>query len=65
MDILQIQSIAVAADMFSIEDVGFLGEQFLASQRGESEGAKWLVVENEKDAVAATFFAPEPFSDRM
>ncbi len=61
-----IQHIAVDAGMFTSEDVGFIGEMLAAHCRGESPEACWLAVDSpEGEVIAAAYYAPEPFADRM
>lgn len=61
-----IESTAVAAEMFSTEEAGFLGEMLRAACGGESPGAHWLVLEDDaRGVVGAAYYAPEPFADRM
>lgn len=60
-----IESIAVAAGMFSAEEVGFIGEQLRAVIEGEQPGAGWLVLEDQGAPIGSAYYAPEPFADRM
>ena len=64
-DASAIQAVAVAAKMFSEEEAGFLGEQLQSANQGDPQEASWLVLEGESGLVAAAFYAPEPFADRM
>ncbi len=62
-DLPSIESLAVQAGMFSPEEVGFLGEQF---RQGDADSdACWLVLEVDKERLAAAYYAPEPYADRM
>ena len=61
-----IQSVAVAAGMFTADEVGFLGDMLRAADAGDPPDARWLVGEDATGAiVAAAYYAPEPFADRM
>lgn len=65
-DLDAIKQIAVAADMFSVEEVSFFDEMFGGWLDGMLEGHQWLVAERVDGTVlAAANFAPEPFADRM
>ena len=60
-----LQAIAVAANMFAAEDVGFLGERLRAAGDGDQAQAHWFVLEQDGQVVAGAYVAPEPFADRM
>lgn len=64
-DMGAVQALAVAAHMFPAEEVGFLAEQFAASERGESPDSHWLVLERAGSVLGAAYYAPEPYADRM
>lgn len=64
-DIPTIETIAVDAEMFGTDEVGFLGDQFRATSADPTNDAHWLVAEAGQEVVGATHYAPEPFSDRM
>ncbi|MEM7157526.1 MAG: GNAT family N-acetyltransferase [Myxococcota bacterium] len=60
-DLPTLETIAVAAGMFTPEDVGMLSEQF----RAAGEDDHWLVLEADGTVVGGVYYAPEPFADRM
>ncbi len=65
-DLAAIKLIAVDAEMFKVDEVGFFDEMLAGFVEGSMEGHEWLVAENDVGAVvAAANFAPEPFADRM
>jgi len=65
-DLGRLKEIAVAADMFSVEEAEFFDEMLGGALDGSLEGHEWLVVETSGGAiVAGAQFAPEPFADRM
>lgn len=65
-DLATIKNIAVAAEMFSVEEVEFFDEMFAGWLDGSLEGHHWLVATDDGGAVvAAANYAPEPFADRM
>ena len=65
-DLERIKEIAVAADMFSVDEVAFFDEMFAGAADGSLEGHAWIVSVDEYDrAMAAAQFAPEPFADRL
>ena len=65
-DLDRIKEIAVAAEMFTAEEVGFFDEMFAGALDGRLEGHRWLVAETADGAISgAAQFAPEPFADRM
>ncbi len=62
----RIKEIAVAAEMFSLEEVEFFDEMFHGALDGSLEGHCWLVAETDTGSVVgAAQYAPEPFADRM
>jgi ribosomal protein S18 acetylase RimI-like enzyme len=64
-DLDRIKQIAVAAEMFTTDEVAFFDEMFAGALDGSMEGHQWLVAESEMGIVGAAQFAPEPFADRM
>ena len=65
-DLERIKQIAVDADMFSTDEVGFFDDMFGGFLDGSLAGHRWLVVDDDKGrVVAAANYAPEPFADRM
>lgn len=65
-DLEAIKQIAVAAEMFSVEEVEFFDEMFSGWLNGTLEGHQWLVATAEDGSVlGAANYAPEPFADRM
>ena len=64
-DIDAIKQIAIDTNMFELDDVGFFDEMITGFLDGTMERNHWLVVECEAAVVAAAYYAPEPFSDRM
>jgi len=65
-DLAAIKAIAVAAQMFDIEEVDFFDEMFGGWLDGSIDGHQWLVAEGDDRAVvAAANYAPEPFADRL
>lgn len=65
-DLDTIKQIAVAAEMFSVEEVEFFDEMFGGWLDGSLEGHRWLVAEaDDGGVVGAANYAPEPFADRM
>jgi ribosomal protein S18 acetylase RimI-like enzyme len=64
-DIDTIKQIAVDTDMFRPDEVGFFDEVITGAFDGTMGDHHWLVVEHEPTVVAAAYYAPEPFSDRM
>lgn len=65
-DLDRIKEIAVAADMFTSDDVGFFDEMLIGALNGSLDGHQWLVAEtSDGNVVSAAQFAPEPFADRM
>ena len=65
-DLAAVKQIAVAAQMFEIEEVGFFDEMFRGWFDGTLDRHRWLVATNpDKTVVVAANYAPEPFADRM
>ena len=65
-DLERIKEIAVAAEMFSVEEAEFFDEMFNGALDNSLEDHQWLVAETSDGAVvSAAQFAPEPFADRM
>ncbi len=61
-----IKTIAVDAEMFTIDEVPFLDEMIGGAFDGSLEGHEWIVATDKTGAVvAAANYAPEPYSDRM
>ena len=65
-DLARIKQIAVAAKMFTIDDVEFFDEMVQGYCDGSLKGHQWLAAESPAgEVVGAVQFAPEPFADRM
>ena len=65
-EVEQIKKLAIDTNMFGIDEVGFFDELLAGFFDASLEDNYWLVAEGEEGRViAATYFAPEPFSDRM
>jgi ribosomal protein S18 acetylase RimI-like enzyme len=65
-DVERIKQIAVDANMFSVEEVGFFDELLSGYLDGSLVDHFWLVVDDPQGQVAAAaYYAPEPFADRM
>ena len=65
-DLDRIKAIAVAAEMFTVDEVEFFDEMLAGFWDGSLEGHQWLVLADDDGNVrAAANYAPEPFSDRM
>ncbi|MEM9292959.1 MAG: GNAT family N-acetyltransferase [Acidobacteriota bacterium] len=64
-DMTRVQELAVAAQMFTESEVGFLLQQYEAGERGEIQDGHWIVAERSGSAVGAAYYAPEPYADRM
>jgi len=61
-----IKELAVAAGMFTLDEVDFFDEMFGGFLDGSLEGHRWVVAVDADRAVrGAAQFAPEPFSDRL
>ncbi len=65
-DLEPIKAIAVATELFTVDEVGIFDERFNDSLDESLEGHTWLVLEDETGAVGgAAYYAREPFSDRL
>lgn len=65
-DVERIKQIAVDANMFGIEEVGFFDELLSGCLDGSLVDHRWLVIDDPHGQVAAAaYYAPEPFADRM
>ena len=65
-DLERIKQIAVDADMFGTDEVGFFDHMLGGFLDGSLAEHRWLVVEDDQgQVVAAANYAPEPFADRM
>ena len=64
-DIEPIKQIAIDTNMFGPDDVDFFDEMITGFIKGTMDDNHWLVVEHDTTVVAAAYYAPEPFSDRM
>jgi ribosomal protein S18 acetylase RimI-like enzyme len=64
-DIAPIQRLAVTTDMFGEDAVGFFDEMISGALDGTLPHNHWLVVDDDAVVVAAAYYAPEPFSDRL
>ena len=64
-DIDTIKQIAIDTNMFGPGEVGFFDKMITGSIDGTMDNNHWLVVEHDDTVVAAAYYAPEPFSDRM
>jgi len=65
-DVERIKEIAVDAGMFEADEVAFFDDLLLGYLDGSSADHRWLVVDGpEGAAVAAAYWAPEPFADRV
>ena len=65
-DLGRIKQIAVAAKMFTVDDVDFFDDMVHGYCDATLEGHQWFAVESADGVVvAAAQFAPEPFADRM
>lgn len=64
-DVERIKTIAVAAEMFTADDVEFFDGMLGGFFDGSMEGHHWLVAESDGTVIAAANYAPEPFSDRL
>lgn len=65
-DRARIEALAVAAQMFGPDEVGFLGGMLEEHQASAEGRAGWLVARDPEGRVlGAAHFAPEPFADRM
>ena len=65
-DVERIKQIAVQANMFGVDEVGFFDEMLAGFFDGSLADHRWLVMEDTSiGVVAAAQYAPEPFADRM
>ncbi len=65
-DLNRIKDIAVAAEMFTPQEVEFFDDMLHGALDGSLDGHHWLVAGSDsKSVVGAAQFAPEPFADRM
>jgi GNAT superfamily N-acetyltransferase len=65
-DVDAVRQIAIGTGLFDDESWPDVEEVMLASIRGELHDHSWVVLEDaERCVVAASYFAPEPFSFRM
>lgn len=65
-DVEIIKRIAVDANMFALDEVGFFDEMLAGFFDGTMDDNHWLVVDDDDGTViAAAYYAPEPFADRM
>ena len=64
-DVRAIKTLAVEAEMFTLDEVDFFDEMLGGFFDGTLVGHQWLVVEEEGAVVAAANVAPEPFADRL
>lgn len=64
-DVGAVKRIAVEAGLFGEDDVAFFDEMLAGSFDGSMTDHHWLVVEAGGTIVAAAYYAPEPFADRM
>ena len=65
-DVDRIKQIAVDADMFDADDVGFFDGMLSGFFDGSHDEHRWLVAQDERGVVlGAAHYAPEPFADRL
>jgi ribosomal protein S18 acetylase RimI-like enzyme len=64
-DLEAVKAIAVETNMFTVDDVESFNDMFDAHVAAFVEGHQWIVGESKAKVVAAAYFAPEPFSDRL
>lgn len=65
-DLERMKEIAVAAEMFTSDEVSFFDEMFGGFVDGTLDGHNWLVAQlPDGPVIGAAQFAPEPFADRM
>lgn len=61
-----IKALAVAAGMFTVDEVDFFDEILAGSFDGSLEGHHWLIAQDSAGSTAAAaYYAPEPFADRV
>jgi ribosomal protein S18 acetylase RimI-like enzyme len=64
-DATDIRSLALDNQMFGPEDMGPFDEMLAGFFSGELSDHHWVAAVDEGRVVAAAYYAPEPFSDRM
>jgi len=66
LDVERIKQLAIATEMFGLDEVGFFDELLAGFFDRSSADHRWLVAEDaEGCVVAAAHYAAEPFADRM
>ena len=66
LDVERIKQLAIATEMFGLDEVGFFDELLAGFFDRSSADHRWLVAEDaEGGVVAAAHYAAEPFADRM
>jgi len=62
-----IKALAVAADMFALDEVAMFDPMLAGFFDGSLDGHKWIVAETAdgEPIAGAAYYAPEPFADRM
>lgn len=64
-DIDSIKEIAVDANMFEPNAVGFFDDMITGFLNGTMEDNHWLVAERDGRVIGGAYYAPEPFADRI
>lgn len=64
-DVAAIKRIAVDADMFAADEIGFFDELLAGYLDGSLADDHWLVVHDDDAVIAAAYYAPEQFADRL
>ncbi len=64
-DANSIMSLALDNNMFEPQDMGDFDDMLSGFFAGELSEHRWLVATDGQQVVAAAYYAPEPFSDRM
>lgn len=64
-DVDAIKRIAVDTNMFDAAEVGFFDDMLGGYFDGSMHDNHWLVTEDAAIVIAAAYYAPEPFADRM
>lgn len=64
-DAHSIKSLALDNNMFEPQDMADFDDMLSGFFAGELKEHRWLVVTDGQHVVAAAYYAPEPFSDRM
>ena len=64
-DIDTIKRIAVDANMFEPDAVGFFDDMISGFLDRTMPDHRWLVAERDGTVIAGAYYAPEPFADRM